>query len=125
MVTVNPNKAPQGLTPQAVKADARRLSEKIRRITALLWSPQSLANGALKFLIPGHAFTREHVVNVSTNFAVEVGARFNRIHSHSVVQVEHRSMIHLDYAYIRQFFIDNSGGEFANVHLDVRFMRGH
>lgn len=124
LVTVNTNKAPQGNTPAEVRADAKRLAAKVERLTAALWSAESMAAGAVKFLIKGHSFTTDYILKAEAEYAVEIGEVLQRIHSHSLVSIEHRSKIHLDYEYIRRFFIENSDGEFTNIHLDVKFVPG-
>ncbi len=119
LVTINPNKRPKGETKVEVRADAERLISTLQgELDELVTG--DVFPGIIKFLEEGHSWKRQYIEQVKAEYNIEIGPKTGAIHAHAVIEIEHRSKIHLDYGAIRSFFRAKG----RPIHLDVKVIPG-
>jgi hypothetical protein len=71
-----------------------------------------------KFIVTKKGYPTDDKRATDVTPVIETGEKFHRLHSHAIIEIEHYSMIRLDYDKIRRYFTDNLHLN-KKIHLDL------
>lgn len=63
----------------------------------------------VKFLKPGHSWTKQFIKGAITKGAIERGEKYDQVHAHMLISIAHYSSVHLDLDKIKQHFLQATG----------------
>jgi hypothetical protein len=75
----------------------------------------------VKVLEPNAAWDTNHVFKVNCQYAVEVGQKKGRLHTHVLVQIDHNTRIHLDYRKVKEHYQNQLG--LPTVYFNAKLVR--
>lgn len=132
-ITINPNVAlktteqclkamDKGIIPHRrcqdegdIEAIRQDFADKFESVLNRLFGTNNIPN-IVKFRKNGQAFNSIFVQKVSAQTAVEYGEKFGKIHSHTMLNVAHRSCVILDYPLLVQSVNEGLGIETTRVY---------
>lgn len=124
LITINTN-----YNPKQNEGNATECAEKLRSAVYDLLHDTDKLEKIIKFLIPGHTFSREYIKKVQGEFVIERGrhSKGSRIHAHATLHIDHYSKIHLDIPKIKEvllpYFADGCTCDIKNLYINVRAIR--
>lgn len=125
LITISTNYRPK------TKEEAKECGEKLRKAVKAMLSDETNLAKIVKFL-PPHEDDRwgpDKIIRVTSQFVIERGRdkRGQRIHSHAVLQIDHRSKIHLDKQGIKDVILPEMAGgctcNIKNLYINIKYIR--
>lgn len=110
-LTMNTNRSPVS------NVEERELVSNLGDALTDVFKDHNSMRQIIKFLIPGHTYSKLFIQSSAAEFAVEKGGKMKRLHAHVWLEVTHTSKIHLDLEAVKSLVKDRSGIPIPYIHV--------
>jgi hypothetical protein len=112
-ITINPNKAAKN--DEEFEEMNERLAEAL---DDLFGTSENLDGYVLDFLVDNASF-EDDILDVKFLTQIEEGSKKHRIHSHTILEITHKTKIRISIDGIKRYFADKGIAPNVYVHVDI------